>query len=849
MAFEVNNFAKSLFVNSLAGCVILDEKGIIKLANSSFFKVTGYEENKVINQPIASLFHQKELANALLDRIKKQQSVEEVEIFIKTGSTFSPFLLNGFSFQENGETQIVCSLIEAHIQRLSDEFLVRAANREALLSATTDEGILIAKDGKVLTCNARYLEIFGFESVEEARNSNSEELFSTTEILRIKEYRNDLENTQPQEFQSIRKDGQPILLSIKKSPVKDQDGTTLVWRIKDISLGKRYELLLSQSEQRFKLLSEAAAEGIVLTYNGTIIDVNNRLLELYGVNDAFHFIGKELKDFVSAEELNAARDLFAQRNSDLPVQLQLSVFDGKKIFAEVRRKRLPYNDKTFTVWLIQNITTRKLDEENLRNSFINSQQLLDSLLDGLVIIDNLSVVYANAPALNLFGKNELNELLNARFDAHLDSASRKALIEEIDLAKRNIPAPFREIKMRVGGKSLDIEIKAIPVKYFDRDMIQIVIRDVSMHKLLVKEQMRLEIAEITNKQLQKEIEERKMAEARLMQAQGFTRSIIDSSLDMIIASDTNGVVREFNPAAQKSFGYTLEEMKAIGVEVLYHDAKQSLSLREALLSNSENFKGEITNRRKNGETFVSYLSASVIRDDQHNIVGYMGVSRDITELKEAEETLKTSLREKEVLLKEVHHRVKNNLQVISSIINLQSHYVKDSKTLEMLNESQNRIKSMAFIHEKLYQTKDFANINITDYIKKLSQSLVHSYRVKKENITLQFDLEDIVVDLDQSIPCGLIINELVSNALKYAFPDNRDGIIFISMFESENMLTLRVKDDGIGLPDGLDYKNTESLGLQLVVALTDQLDGEIVLDRKNGTSFTITFAKLKRSYL
>lgn len=849
MTFDANNFARSLFVNSLAGCVILDEKGTIKLANSSFYKVTGYEENKVIDQSFATLFHQKELANALLDRIKKQQSVEEVEIFIKTGHTFSPFLLNGFSFIENEEIQIVCSLIEAHIQRLSDEFLVRAANQEGLLAANTDEGIVIAKDGVVLTYNARYLEIFGYNSSEDARNSDSEELFPTSEILRIKEYRNDLENTDAQEFQSFKKDGQPILVSIRKSAVNDEDGATLVWRIKDISLSKRYELLLSQSEQRFKLLSEAAAEGIVLTYNGTIIDVNNRLLELYGTTDSFLFIGKELKDFIASDELENALELFAQRNSELPVQLQVTILDGSKIFVEVRRKRLPYNDKTFTVWLIQNITTRKQDEENLRNSFINSQQLLDSLLDGLVIIDNLSVVYANAPALSLFGKKDLEELLNARFDAHLDSASRKALNEEIELAKSNIPAPFREIKMRVDGKSLDIEIKAIPVKYFDRDMIQIVIRDVSMHKLLVKEQMRLEIAEITNKQLQKEIEERNMAEAKLMQAQGFTRSIIDSSLDMIIASDTNGVVREFNPAAQKSFGYTINEMKEIGVEVLYHDAQQSLSLREALLSNSENFKGEITNRRKNGETFVSYLSASVIRDEQHNIVGYMGVSRDITELKEAEETLKTSLREKEVLLKEVHHRVKNNLQVISSIINLQSHYVKDAKTLEMLNESQNRIKSMAFIHEKLYQTKDFANINITDYIKKLSQSLVHSYRIKKDNIALKFNLDDIVVDLDQSIPCGLIINELVSNALKYAFPENRDGIIFISMFESENVLTLSVRDDGIGLPDGLDYKNTESLGLQLVVALTDQLDGEIVLDRKNGTSFTITFAKLKRSYL
>ena len=218
-----------------------------------------------------------------------------------------------------------------------------------------------------------------------------------------------------------------------------------------------------------------------------------------------------------------------------------------------------------------------------------------------------------------------------------------------------------------------------------------------------------------------------------------------------------------------------------------------------------------------------------------------GMAHDITEKKIAETELKSSLKEKEVLLKEVHHRVKNNLQVISSILNLQSSYVQDEKTLTILKESQNRIKSMAFIHESLYQTNDFSQINFSEYVVNLSKNLVHSYLVNQELIELKLDINNVSLNLDLSIPCGLIINELVSNALKYAFGEGKKGYILIQLFVKDEFVYLSISDNGKGFPKEIDYRNTDSLGLQLVTTLAEQINAEITLNNTKGTTFNIKF--------
>lgn len=235
----------------------------------------------------------------------------------------------------------------------------------------------------------------------------------------------------------------------------------------------------------------------------------------------------------------------------------------------------------------------------------------------------------------------------------------------------------------------------------------------------------------------------------------------------------------------------------------------------------------------------------VFYDETNQPMRMIGIDLDITERKLAETKLKNSLREKEVLLQEIHHRVKNNLQVIYSLLDLQSQHIDNQATLNIFLESQNRVRSMALVHEKLYQSKDFATLNFSEYIRNLIGYLFQVYRVNTNLITLEIDVEEVTLNIDMAIPCGLIINELVSNALKYAFPKSIKGTIKVALSSQvNNQLTLVVRDNGIGFPANWDFKNVKTLGLQLVNVLTNQLDGILELDRSRGTEFRISFAKI-----
>ncbi len=228
------------------------------------------------------------------------------------------------------------------------------------------------------------------------------------------------------------------------------------------------------------------------------------------------------------------------------------------------------------------------------------------------------------------------------------------------------------------------------------------------------------------------------------------------------------------------------------------------------------------------------------RDDKTDYI--VAEIRDITGRKQAEDTIKRSLEEKEVLLKEIHHRVKNNLQIISSLLNLQSSALGDDASVLVYQESQNRIKSMALIHEKLYQSKDLSRIDFADYIQSLSMYLFQTYVKDQDKIRIDLQVERVPLCIDAAIPCGLIVNELVTNSLKHAFPGDRRGQVTIGLqVLPDSLIELRVGDDGVGLREGLDVANAKTLGLQLVYALASQLEGRVEVSRETGVTFRVTF--------
>jgi PAS domain S-box-containing protein len=250
--------------------------------------------------------------------------------------------------------------------------------------------------------------------------------------------------------------------------------------------------------------------------------------------------------------------------------------------------------------------------------------------------------------------------------------------------------------------------------------------------------------------------------------------------------------------------------------------------------------------RADGSTMWVQWECRPWRDAAEEIGGLILFSQTVTDRKLAEEHVRASLREKEVLLKEIHHRVKNNLQIISSLLFLQSTYVTDDTTLEILAESQSRVKAIALIHEKLYRTEQFDRIDFVAYLNDLIAELFRTYRVRDDSVTMHTDIEAIRLGIETALPCGLIVNELVSNALKHAFPAPWTGEVWVDLHRADgNQFALTVRDNGIGLPECVDWQRSQSLGLQLVSDLTKQLGGTLEIEHRAGTSVRLRFTELQ----
>lgn len=236
-----------------------------------------------------------------------------------------------------------------------------------------------------------------------------------------------------------------------------------------------------------------------------------------------------------------------------------------------------------------------------------------------------------------------------------------------------------------------------------------------------------------------------------------------------------------------------------------------------------------------------------IKAYNENVLNYQknleaDVERKTRQLRKALKKIEAALNEKEVMLHEIHHRVKNNMQIIVSLLRLQSRQIKQEDIKELCNVSYNRIMSMALIHEILYRSKDLAGIDFCEYVRRMTSHLFFVYKDRVGDTELKIEIDDINLDINNAIPCGLIINELVTNSIKHAFTDRRNGLIGIKMLEDvKGNFTLTVADNGAGLPKNLDYRNPGTLGLQLVNDLVNQIEGNMEVDKKGGTAFVITW--------
>lgn len=441
------------------------------------------------------------------------------------------------------------------------------------------------------------------------------------------------------------------------------------------------------------------------------------------------------------------------------------------------------------------------------------------------IVDNIPVM------ITRYDPQQKMIYLNKEFEKKIGWKTEE--VKEIDLMEKVYPDPDYRLMVSKYMQKAAVEWREFKVKAKSGEIVD-------------SEWSNIKLEDGTQIGIGIDVRQRKKAEENLRKSEERYRALFDRSLDFVFIHDFQGNFIDANKSALEKFGFSKEEIKCLNFSSLLADKSQVKEIKNVLKELKDTGRQkEITQfklKTKSGKIIWVETKSSVIHEDGKP-KAIQGIGRDITKRKQAEMEIKKRLKEKEVMLQEIHHRVKNNMQIIISLLRLQSSQVRNKKYLELFKSSQNRIYSMALIHEKLYQSKDFARVDFSKFLESFVIHLFNTYKADPNKIELKLELDDIKIDINRAIPLALLLNELVSNVLKHAFPEGEKGMIFIklSRVEKGKKIILVIKDNGLGIPEGLDVKTPKTLGLQLINDLVKQINGKIYITKKEGTEIKITF--------
>lgn len=717
-------------------------------------------------------------------------------------------------------------------------------------------------EGKILSCNRAFAQIMGYASESELVGFSTINLYKNPaerkSFLQLLRTRSEVSNY---EIEITRKDGTTASCLENAYLENAPDGRELLSGIViDISEKKRIEQELLESEARFRTIANVSGESVVFCKGEVIVDCNDQFARLFGYQRNIEVLGQKLTSFFSPPDIKRIFTTIEISNEN---QVELRTFDrdGKTIFIELKGSHIVYKAEQTHVLVINDITSRKKAEHVIEQSVVRLRNLLENSPNGIVILTDEKIRYVNHSACVLLDVEDEDAVFDSNFLQFVSGYNKSEIRDDLQRIRNGEEVEYKEIVLvSSAGREVDVGIKNTLTVYENKPSIQVTLNNISDRKQLVQEQVRIRLIEEINTVLKKEIEEHKITQQKLEEQQ---REALEQKarLESIINSTENlmmwTVDNKFRiTMMNKNFTLWMQdfynEKVAVGMDIMKVLKKHvHPDFYQGQLTAFDNaFRGrpqqvEFPLQSNKGDTLwlQAFLNPVYLGDklEQISCLVY-----DNTERRQIERMVRDSLKEKEVLLQEVHHRVKNNLQIISSILSLQSSYVTDEGTLSILQESRERIKSMSFIHETLYRTSDFSKLEFTPYLKTIISNLVQSYRSPGLQVAFVPDLHDVYLSLDQSIPCGLIVNELVSNAMKYAWKGKKKGKLGVKLHENEpGLIELIISDDGIGLPKTFSYEKTDSLGIQLVYTLLEQLDARVdVKTSSKGTSFTILFRRV-----
>ncbi len=629
----------------------------------------------------------------------------------------------------------------------------------------------------------------------------------------------------------------------------------------NISNRKKAELALKESEAMLSAVFERSAVGVALSnFNGKLLKTNPSFQEMLGYQEKelhkLHF-----SELTHHEDLVKSNNLFAEliqgKRDFFQIEQRYYRKNGEIIWVRNHVSILVSHDKKsrLAIVFVENITENKQAElalqqlneelelrvqertqeltrsqEALQNQTNLLQTILDSIGDGLLVADTEGQFLIFNPSAERILK--------------MGSIDLSALTWSTDtvmyMSDRVTPYPAEQLPLyrAVRGEAIDDAEIFIP----NPETLEGIWLSITSRP--IKDRTGTILGGVLTF---RNTTERNLMDETLRQRETEFRTLVENSPDIIARLDSQLRHLYINPAIEQIS--ELSRTKIIGKTYRELDLPQDLV---ALLE--ESGRSVFATRREKiiefrlqtlkGEKYFRVRIVPELASDG-TVCSILTISPDITTIKAAEAQIKASLKEKEVLLKEIHHRVKNNLYVVASLLEMQNDSLGKPQIAGLFEDSQQRIYSMALIHEKLYRSQNLAQINFGDYLEDLVTNLFASYNWQEKRIQLSIKAESIYLNIETATPCGLIVNELVSNTIKHAFPDNREGNLQVEFYrDRQQILNLIVSDDGIGFPEDLDFNLTNSMGFQVICTLAEQLEATIQLDRNNGTAFLLQFKEL-----
>ncbi|MDQ7817277.1 MAG: PAS domain S-box protein [Melioribacteraceae bacterium] len=827
-----DKFSKAFRINPDAININRLSDGLFVEVNGGFTRLTGYTYDEVVGKTSYEINIWADLndRNRLAEGLKTRAEVIDLEaqFRLKDGS-IKTGLMSASLIDINNEKFII-SITRDITERKKAEELIRQKSEELnnYFSNALDLFCIADTDGYLIKLNKQWENVLGYrlDEIEGKRFSDfvhPDDMQLTLEII------------------SKLSEHQQVLEFINRFRAKSGENKVIEWRsylsgkriyaaARDVTEKFNAEKELKENQRRLaetnqllqSVLDTVPSRLFWKDKNLTYLGCNKLFAndagrsspaELIGLND-YEMSWKDQTELYRADDTEVIETGIAKINYE---ETQTTP-DGKQIW--LRTSKVPLRDIDQKIIGVlgnyEDITSKKITEEALKESEERYKALFNNNHSVMLLIDpdTGAIVDANPAACNYYGWVH-NEMLNKKI-TEINTLSGEEIFKEMELARIEKRNRFFFKHRLANGEIRDVEVFSGSVVINSKILLYSIIHDIT---------------------------EQKAAERALIDSEEKYRYMFAKNPQpMWIYELCTLKFIEVNDAAVNHYGYSRDEFLSMTLKDIRPPEDIPALLEDIELThNVLNSAGEWRHVRKDGTLInVEIVSHSVSfygKPARHVLI------KDITERIQFEKQITEALKEKDILIREVHHRVKNNFQVIISLLSLQSDLITDPLILNAFKESRNRIKSMALIHELLYQESNFESIDIKHYVQNLVDYLRRSYSDTKSNFNISIDMEDIQIEIDTIIPCGLIINELISNSIKHAFPDGRDGEILISFKKiSTESFCLILRDNGIGIPNNIDFSSLKSLGMMLINTLTKQINGELYIDStEKGSEFRIIF--------